>query len=101
MKVIPVRDHLYISVKRPTQETKTQSGIILKNQVVQNQTIAEIIGIGEGRILEDGTIMPSGFQVGDKIIFYDYAGVVIRPEDGEPDKDYLIIKSNDVIAILK
>lgn len=100
MQIVPTRDHLYICVEKPAQETKTSSGLILKTQTVQNQTIGNVLACGEGRILQDGTLLPLPFKVGDKIIFYDFAGVKIYPENPSPNTDYFIIKANDVIAIL-
>lgn len=99
--IIPVRDHLLIEVENPKKESATKSGIILKTETVQKQTIAKVLAVGEGRMLEDGRILPCSINVGDKVLFYDYAGVVVYPKNQEADKSYLIIKQNDIIAIVK
>lgn len=99
--IIPVRDHILIQIKNPAQEQKTNSGIILKTQTVQRQTIGKVLAVGEGRLLEDGSLLPCSVQAGDQVIFYDYAGVVVQPSHQEADTTYLIIKQNDILAIVQ
>lgn len=96
----PVRDHILIEVQRPAQEAKTQSGIILKTQAPQKRTIGKVIAVGKGRVLDSGQVLTSDIGVGDEVIFYDYAGVMVSAADQDADKDYLIIKQNDVMAIV-
>lgn len=96
----PVRDHILIEIEKPVQEAKTQSGIILKTQTPQRRTIGKVIATGNGRMLDNGQTMPIDICVGDEVIFYDYAGVTVSVPDQEPNKDYLIIKQNDVMAIV-
>lgn len=96
----PVRDHILIEVQRPVQEAKTQSGIILKTQAPQRRTIGKVIAVGKGRVLENGQVISSDICVGDEVIFYDYAGVMVNAPNQDATKDYLIIKQNDVMAIV-
>lgn len=96
----PVRDHILIAIEKVSQEAKTTSGIILKAPVAQRRTIGEVVAIGKGRTLDNGTTLSSEVCIGDEIIFYDYAGIAINGPDQDPNKDYLIIKQNDVIAIV-
>lgn len=96
----PVRDHILIAIEKVQQEAKTNSGIILKTQAPQRRTIGKVVAIGQGRILENGQIAPIDVYIGDEVIFYDYAGVAINDSCLDASKDYLIIKQNDVIAIV-
>ena len=99
--IVPVRDHILIEVENPKKESSTASGIILKTQTVQKQTIGKVLAIGEGRMLENGETLPCIVKPDDKVIFYDYAGVMVFPKNQEADKSYLIIKQNDILAVVK
>lgn len=97
----PSRDHILIKTFTPEAETTTNSGIIIKSsQTERCQTIAEVVAVGEGRILEDGKIIPLNVKPGDQVIYYDFAGVMIKAKDQEANVSYLIIKQNDIIAII-
>lgn len=96
----PIGDNLVIKIKDKEKEEVTKSGLILLNQGTQQslrQDIGEVIAIGEGRVLNNGEVLPFSVQVGEKVLYNKYAGseVII-----DTDK-YLIIKETDILAIVK
>lgn len=96
----PIGDNLIIKVKDKEKEEVTKSGLILLNQGTQQslrQDIGEVIAIGEGRVLNNGEILPFTIKVGEKVLYNKYAGseVII-----DTDK-YLIIKETDILAVVK
>lgn len=83
------------------KEETTASGIVLpsmnKTEQDSRQDIAEVIAVGEGRMLNNGTLLPMKISAGNKVLFNKYAGTeVIIDED-----TYTIIKESDVLAIIK
>lgn len=98
----PTGDNIVLLL--PKQETKreekTASGLILMtNKTEQNsrKDIADVVAVGEGRRLNNGTLLPMSIKEGDKVLFNKYAGTEIIIEENT----YLIIKECDVLAILK
>lgn len=95
MKVRPLHDH--ILVKRVEREEKTKGGIIIPDTAKEKPLEGKVIAVGNGKILENGEIRPLEIKVGDKILFTKYGGDEIKI-DGE---EYLILKEDDVLAIIK
>lgn len=96
----PIGDNLVIKIKDKEKEEVTKSGLILLNQGTQQslrQDIGEVIAIGEGRVLNNGEVLPFSVKIGEKVLYNKYAGseVII-----DTDK-YLIIKETDILAIVK
>ena len=96
--VKPLRDHLLVKVDKPPKEKRTQSGLILNVSTSKPECKGEVIAVGQGRYLNNGNLLPISIEVGNTVLFYDYAGVII---DEDATAIYLLIKENDVFAILK
>ena len=74
-------------VQLPQKKTQTDSGIYLVSEEQYRQTEGEVVAIGE----------PGPLEVGDKILFEEFAGSPIDLGDSEP---YVIVDYSDVLAIL-
>ncbi|KKR98834.1 MAG: 10 kDa chaperonin [Candidatus Uhrbacteria bacterium GW2011_GWC1_41_20] len=96
MKIQPLGDR--VVVKPIEQESKTKSGIIIPDTVEKEKPEqAEVLAVGPGKMLENGQRQIMEVQVGQKVMFKKWA-----PDEVEIDKQkYLIIKSEDVIAIVE
>ncbi|MFP4287239.1 MAG: co-chaperone GroES [Candidatus Izemoplasmataceae bacterium] len=90
----PLHDHVVLEVK--TQETKTQSGIILSSNDQEKPSIASVVAVGEGK-LEDGKRLPMTVKIGDQVVYKRYATTEFKHDD----KEYLIIKESDILAIVE
>lgn len=99
MVIIPTQDNIIIKLPKLEKEKKTNSGIILSTNTSTQEISDEgvVVAIGTGRLLNDGTRIPPSVKEGDKIIYNKFAGTKITSEDEE----YLIIKENDILAIIK
>ncbi|MDD5668853.1 MAG: co-chaperone GroES [Candidatus Omnitrophica bacterium] len=95
MKIQPLGDR--IVVKPLAAESKTKGGIFLPDTAKEKPQEGEIIAVGKGRTLENGTLVPLQVKVGDKVLYGKYSGNEITIDDGE----LLIIKEEDILAILK
>jgi chaperonin GroES len=95
MKIRPLYDR--IVVKRIEEQETTRSGIIIPDSAQEKPQEAEVMAIGHGKRLEDGTLVPLDVKVGDRILFGKYSGNDIRV-DGE---EYLIMREDDVLGVLE
>jgi chaperonin GroES len=78
------------------QET-VKGGIILPDSAKKKQETAKVIAVGEGKRLDDGKVLPVPVKVGDLILMDKYSGQEVTLNDEE----YLIIKADDIIAIVE
>ena|SRR3989338_6806540 len=95
LKLRPLHDRLI--VKRLTEEEKTKGGIIIPDTAKEKPQEAEVIAVGNGKVLDDGKKVPLDVKVGDKILFSKYSGNEVKIEGEE----YLILREEDVQAIVE
>jgi chaperonin GroES len=95
MKITPIRDN--ILVKRLEEQEEKVGGIIIPDTAKEKPMTAEVIAVGSGRLLEDGKKVPVEVKAGDKVLIGKYAGSEVKLDDTE----YLILKENEVLGILK
>lgn len=94
MRLVPTADRLLVMpIKK--QET-TSSGIIIPETAKEKPVQGKVVAIGEGKISNDGTLIPMRIQMDDDILFAKHAGTEVTM-DGEI---YLLMKESDVLAIL-
>ena len=89
----PLEDRILIKMKEGEETTK--SGIILANSSKEKPQIAEVIEVGPG-INIDGKIQQVAVKKGDNVIVSKYAGTEVKYEG----VDYIIVKQEDVLAIV-
>lgn len=90
----PLSDRVLIKMKE--NEETTKSGIILAGASKEKSQIAEVIEVGPGEKIK-GELQEMYVKKGDNIIVSKYAGTEIK-YDGE---EYLIVKQDDILAIVK
>jgi chaperonin GroES len=95
MKIRPLADK--ILVQRLEAENKTAGGIVLPDTAKEKPQRGKVVGIGEGKLLDDGTRRKPQVKKGDKILFTSYAGTDIKI-DG---KEYLIMDESDILAVIE
>lgn len=91
----PLGDRVIIEVKE--EEETTASGIVLAGSAKEKPQTGEVIAVGEGRVLDDGTKASIPVSIGDTVYFEKYAGSEVKYEG----KDYLIVRENDIVAIVE
>lgn len=95
MKVQPLGER--ILVKRIEAEEKTSGGIVVPDSAKEKPKEGKIISLGTGKITEKGEKQPFRVKEGDKILFESYAGTEVKIDDEE----YLIVKEDDILGIIK
>ena len=77
-------------------EEKTSSGIVLPGTAQEKPQEGKVIAVGNGLIRENGQRTELDVQAGDRVIFSKYAGSELKYEG----KEYLILRENDILAVL-
>ena len=90
----PVLDRILIKMEEAEETTK--SGIILSSGSQEKPQIAEVIAVGPGGIV-DGKEVKMYIKKGDRVITNKYTGTNVKYEGEE----YIIIKQDDVLAIVE
>ncbi len=94
MKIKPLRDQVLIE---PIKEEVRKGGIILPDTVHKERPEqGKVIAAGPGRIV-DGKLQPLGVKKGDMVLFTKYGPNNIKVDD----KEYLIAKEEDILAIVE
>ena len=94
MKIKPLSDR--VVVKAEAAEEKTASGIILPDTAKEKPQMGKIVAVGPGKTSDSGSNIKMTVKVGDKVLYGKYSGTEITFEN----EDYLIMKENDIFAIL-
>jgi len=94
LNIKPLGDKLII--KTISVEQKLASGIVLPETSSEKPQQGEVLAVGGGRVLDNGTKVPMEIKVGDKILFSKYSGTEFKYKDEE----YLVLNERDVHAIL-
>ncbi|MBQ7200462.1 MAG: co-chaperone GroES [Eubacterium sp.] len=94
MKLVPLADRVVL--KQLDAEETTKSGIVLPGSAQEKPQQAEVIAVGPGGMV-DGKEVAMSVKKGDQVIYSRYAGTDVKL-DGE---DYVIVKQNDILAIVK
>ena len=94
MKVRPLHDRLM--VRRIEEKETAKGGIIIPDSAKEKPQEGEVLAVGNGKILENGTKVALDVKVGNRILFGKYSGTEIKI-DGE---DVLILREDEVLAVL-
>ena len=95
MKIKPLHDK--ILVKRINEEEKTKGGIIIPDTAKEKPQEGKVIAVGTGKVNDEGKKVPLDVKAGDKILFGKYSGSEVKLDDEE----YLILREEDVLAIIE
>jgi chaperonin GroES len=96
MNIKPLSDHVLIEPIK--EEEKTKAGILLPDTAEKEKPEqGKVIAIGPGRKDKTGKFIPLEVKAGDKVLFTKYGPSEIKVED----KEYLIAKEEDILAVLE
>ena len=94
MNFCPLHDR--VVVKRIEAEEKSTGGIIIPDTAKEKPQEGEVLAVGNGKILENGTKVALDVKVGDRILFGKYSGTEIKVDDEE----VLILREDEVLAVM-
>src|SRR3989304_1291400 len=94
MNIRPLHDR--VVVKRLEEKEVMRGGIVIPDSAKEKPQEGEVLAVGNGKILDNGTRVAMDVKVGDGILFGKYSGSEIKV-DGE---EYLIMREDDILGIL-
>lgn len=86
-----------VVVQREAAEERTAGGIVLPDSAKDKPARGEIIAVGSGMLLGDGTRHALQVKPGDRVLFSSYAGESIEMDDVE----YLLMSESDILAVIE
>jgi chaperonin GroES len=94
MKVRPLHDR--ILVERLEEKEVKKGGIIIPDTAKEKPQEGKVVAVGNGKVNDEGKKIPLDVKAGDKILFGKYSGSEVKIDD----KEFLIMREEDILAIL-
>lgn len=94
MTIKPLADRVVVKMTEPEEVTK--GGILIPGSAKEKPQIAEIVSVGPGGIV-DGNEVKMYVNVGDRVLMSKYSGTEVKIDD----VDYIIIRQEDILAIVE
>jgi chaperonin GroES len=94
MKIRPLHDR--ILVERLEEREVKRGSIIIPDTAKEKPQEGKVIAVGTGKVTDEGKRLALDVKVGDRVLFGKYSGSEVKIDD----KEYLILKEEDVLAVL-
>jgi chaperonin GroES len=94
MELKPLHDR--VVVRGLDAETRSPGGIVIPDNAKEKPTQGEILAVGAGRITDDGRALPMTVQIGERVLFGQYAGQKVKV-NGE---EVTILREEDILAVV-
>ena len=94
MAIRPLHDR--ILVKRVDEVQTTKSGIIIPDTAKEKPIEGKVVAVGNGKLLDDGTLRKLDVKKGDVILFGKYSGTEVKLDGVE----HLILREDDVLGVI-
>lgn len=94
MQIRPLYDR--VIVKRVEHSRTTASGIVIPDTAAEKPEQGEVVAVGKGKQLNDGSLRELEVKVGELVLFGKYAGQTVKI-DGQ---EFLVLKEEDILGII-
>ncbi len=94
VRVRPLYDRVLLRRLEPAEEVR--GGIIIPDTAKEKPMEAEVVAVGEGKRLDDGTTAPVAVKAGETVLVGKYAGTEVKI-DGE---EYLIVREDEILGVI-
>jgi len=94
MKIRPLHD--YVIIKRVEEQETVRGGIIIPDSAKEKQQEGEVMAVGVGKRLENGTLIPIEVKIGDRVLFGKYSGSEIKLEGEE----LLMVHESEILGVI-
>jgi chaperonin GroES len=95
MAIQPLHDRIIL--ESAAKEERSAGGIILPDNAQEKPQRGTVIAVGPGKRLDSGQLAPVDVKTGDTVLYGKYAGTEVKV-DG---KEYIILRAEDVLAVLE
>jgi chaperonin GroES len=94
-KIRPLHDR--VLVKREEEGEEKIGGIIIPDTAKEKPMEGEVIAVGNGKVLKNGTLRKLDVKAGDRVLFGKYSGSDVKLDLGE----HLVVREDDILAIIE
>jgi chaperonin GroES len=95
MKIRPLHDRIIVT--RLDEKEISKGGILIPDTAKEKPIEGKVVAVGNGKILDDGSVRPLDVKTGDKVLFGKYSGTEVKV-DGE---EHLILREDEVLAVIE
>ena len=95
MKIRPLQDR--VIVRRVKEEEKTKGGLYIPDTAKEKPVEGMVLAVGNGKILEDGSVRKLDVKAGDRVLFGKYSGTEVKVEGEE----HLILREDDILGVIE
>jgi len=95
MKIRPLHDR--VIVQRIDSETKTKGGLYIPDTAKEKPIEGTVLAVGNGKILEDGSVRALELKEGDHVLFGKYSGTEVKLDGNE----HLILREDDILGVIE
>jgi chaperonin GroES len=95
MKIRPLHDRVII--KREEEERTSPGGIVIPDSATEKPIRGKVVAVGNGKILEDGSVRKVDVKKGDNVLFGKYSGTEIKMDGDE----LIVMREEDIMAVIE
>ncbi len=95
IKIQPLGDRIIVKAVEPKEIKK--SGIIIPETAKEKPQEGLVVAVGKGKTTDEGKLIPMEVKAGDRVLYGKYSGTEIKSNDEE----YLIMREEDILGIVK
>lgn len=95
VKLQPLSD--WVVAEQAEAVTKTASGLYLPDKAAEKPKVAKVLAIGPGKVGDDNERVAMTVKVGDRIVYKSYSTTEVKVDD----KEYILVREEDILAIVK
>ena len=95
MNIRPLHDR--VIVKRKEEDRTSPGGIVIPDTAAEKPIRGEIMAVGPGKILDNGSVRALDVKVGDEVLFGKYSGTEVKVDSDE----LLVLREEDIMAVFE
>ena len=95
MKIRPLHDR--VVVRRVEEDATSSGGIVLPDTASEKPSQGNVLAVGPGKVLDDGSVRAVDLKVDDRVVFGQYGGSTVKV-DGE---ELLILSESEIFGVLE
>ena len=94
MNIRPLHDR--VLVRRLEEERTSAGGIVIPDNAAEKPSRGEVVAVGKGKILDNGSVHPLDVKAGDKVLFGKYSGTEVPGS-----KELLMMREDDIMGVIQ